>query len=61
MASNNPRDLASERTAIFRRKELKKGAGDLTMPMDRLEPGECSGCGEGEKLVKVENEGFHWI
>ena len=41
--------LASERTAIFCRKDLKKGAGDRTVPMGHLEPGECSGCsGRGE-------------
>ena len=41
--------LASERTAIFCRKDLKKGAGDRTWPTGRLESGECSGCsGRGE-------------
>ena len=41
--------LASERTAIFCRKDLKKGAGDRTVPMGHLESGECSGCsGRGE-------------
>ena len=41
--------LASERTAIFCRKDLKKGARDRTVPMGHLEPGECSGCsGRGE-------------
>ena len=41
--------LASERTAIFCRKDLKKGAGDRTVPMGHLEPGECGGySGRGE-------------
>ena len=41
--------LASERTAIFCRKDLKKGADDRTVPMGHLEPGECSGySGRGE-------------
>ena len=41
--------LASDRTAIFCRKNSKKGAGDRTVPMGHLEPGECSGCsGRGE-------------
>ena len=41
--------LASERTAIFCRKDLKKGADDRTVPMGHLESDECSGCsGRGE-------------
>lgn len=41
--------LASERTAIFCRKNSKKGAGDRTVPMGHLEPGECGGySGRGE-------------
>ena len=41
--------LASERTAIFCRKNLKKGAGDRTVPMGHLKSGECSGySGRGE-------------
>lgn len=41
--------LASERTAIFYRKDLKKGAGDRTWPMGHLESGECGGySGRGE-------------
>lgn len=41
--------LASERTAIFCRKNLKKGADDRTVPMGHLESDECSGCsGRGE-------------
>ena len=41
--------LASERTAIFCRKNSKKGAGDRTVPMGHLESGECSGySGRGE-------------
>ena len=41
--------LASERTAIFCRKDLKKGADDRTVPMGHLESGECGGySGRGE-------------
>lgn len=41
--------LASERTAIFCRKNSKKGADDRTVPMGHLESGECSGySGRGE-------------
>ena len=53
--------LASERTAIFCRKNSKKGADDRTVPMGHLEPGECggySGCGEirrgGERGVLLD-------
>lgn len=42
--------LASERTAIFCRKDLKKGAGDRTVPMGHLESGECSGCSRREEI-----------
>ena len=41
--------VVSERAAIFCRKDLKKGAGDRTVPMGHLEPGECGGySGRGE-------------
>ena len=41
--------LASERTAIFCRKNSKKGAGDRTVPMGHLNSGECGGySGRGE-------------
>ena len=42
--------LASERTAIFCRKNSKKGAGDRTVPMGHLESGECSGCSRREEI-----------
>ena len=42
--------LASERTAIFCRKNLKKGADDRTVPMGHLESGECSGCSRREEI-----------
>ena len=41
--------LASERTAIICQKDLKKGAGDRTVPMGHLNSGECGGySGRGE-------------
>ena len=41
--------LASERTAIFCRKNSKKGADERTVPMGHLESGEGSGySGRGE-------------
>ena len=41
--------LASARTAIICRKNSKKGAGDRTVPMGHLEPGDCGGySGRGE-------------
>ena len=42
--------LASERTAIFCRKNSKKGAGDRTVSMGHLEPGECGGYSGREEI-----------
>ena len=42
--------LASERTAIICRKDLKKGAGDRTVSMGHLDPGECGVCSRREEI-----------
>ena len=42
--------LASEGTAIFCRKDSKKGADDRTMSMGHLESGECSGYSGREEI-----------
>ena len=50
--------LASERTAIFCRKDLKKGAGDRTVPMGHLESGECGGCSGREEIRRGGERGI---
>ena len=50
--------LASERTAIFCRKNLKKGADDRTVPMGHLESGECSGCSRREEIRRGGERGI---
>ena len=50
--------LASERTAIFCRKNSKKGAGDRTVSMGHLESGECSVCSRREEISRGGERGI---
>ena len=50
--------LASERTAIFCRKDLKKGAGDRTVPMGHLKSDECGGCSGREEIRRGGERGI---